>query len=62
MYWSRPAVFRAAVFAELTIGLEVAMLLWALEGEREREGGKRERRREGEKEDRNMCGNTHNGC
>ena len=28
--WSRPAVFGAAVFGELAVGPEVAMVLWTL--------------------------------
>lgn len=42
--WSRPAVFGATVLAELAVGLEVAMLLWTLQGEGEGgEKGKKEK-------------------
>ena len=34
--WSRPAVFRAAVYGELAVGPEVAMVLRTLAEERER--------------------------
>ena len=47
--WSRPAVFRATVLAELTVGLQVAMLLWALKGEGEG-GEKGKKEKEGRKE------------
>ena len=52
--WSRPAVFRATVLAELAVGLQVAMLLWALKREGKR-GGERQERERGTKKECYTC-------
>lgn len=53
--WSRPAVFGATVLAELAVGLQVAMLLWALKGERGKEGRKARKRKRDEKKECYTC-------